>query len=215
MSPTENPRELLAHVNRLREAVGDRQQFRGYSGTARMAGGLAALATAGVLASPCVPDKPIFHLLGWGTLLAFGGAMNYGALLRWFLYAPEANRKLFNLRPALDALPALAAGGILSAGAVLHGHADLLFGIWMCCYGVVHGAYRRNLPAANYAVGAFYLAAGAACLAWPGLSFTNPWPMGLVFFAGESAGGAIFLIDNHRARMAARSTGVQEYSSSE
>jgi hypothetical protein len=205
MCPTDNPRELLAHVNRLRETVGDRQQFRGYSGAARMAGGLAALATAGVLASPCVPAKPIFHLLGWGALLAFGGALNYGALLRWFLFAPEAGRKLFNLRPALDALPALAAGGILSAGAVLHGHADLLFGIWMCCYGAVHGAYRRNLPPANYAVGVFYLAAGAACLAWPDLSFTNPWPMGLVFFVGESAGGAIFLIDNYKAKQAAGS----------
>lgn len=197
-----DPQELLGHLNRLREAVADRQQFHGYSGTARLAGGLAALATAGVLASPLVPATPLAHLLGWGALLAIGGAVNYGALLRWFLYSSDAARKLFNLRPALDALPALAAGGLLSAGAVLHAHYDLLFGIWMCCFGVVHGAYRRNLPPANYTVGIFYLAAGAACLAWPGLEFTNPWPMGLVFFAGETAGGAIFLLANDRTEHA-------------
>lgn len=212
MSPSNqpDPQELLGHLNRLREAVGDRQQFRGYSGTARLAGGLAALATAGVLASPRVPATPLAHLLGWGVLLMIGGAVNYLALLRWFLYSPDAGRKLFNLRPAIDALPPLAAGGILSAGAVLHGHADLLFGIWMCCYGAAQCAYRRNLPPASYAVGIYYLAAGAACLAWPGLEFTNPWPMGLIFFAGESVGGAIFLIDNYRADQMRQKGDVRE-----
>ena len=198
MSPSSDPHELLGHLNRLRETVGDRQQFRGYSGSARMAGGLAALATAGVLASPYVPPTPLAHLLGWSVLLVIGGIVNYVALLRWFLFSPDAGRKLFNLRPALDALPALAAGGLLSAGAVLHGNYDLLFGIWMCCYGAVHGAYRRNLPPSNYAVGIFYLAAGAACLLIPGLPFTNPWPMGLTFFVGESIGGAISLVSNYK-----------------
>jgi hypothetical protein len=203
MNPSHDPKELLAHVNRLREAVGDRQQFRGYSGGARMAGGLAALATAGVLASPVVPQTPVAHLTGWGGVLVVGLVANYAALLRWFLSPAGANRSIFRLRPALDALPALAAGAILSFGAVCRDHHDLLFGIWMCCYGAVHGAYRRNLPPANYVIGLAYLAAGAACLCWPGLAFTNPWPMGLVFFAGESAGGAILLVENYRARVAA------------
>ena len=41
------------------------------------------------------------------------------------------------------------------------------------------------------AVGLFYQVAGIVCLLAPGISFLNPWPMGLVFFAGESVGGWI------------------------
>jgi len=42
----------------------------------------------------------------------------------------------------------------------------------------------------------FYQAAGIACLLAPGITFLNPWPMGLVFFAGETAGGWILRSGN-------------------
>ena len=45
-------------------------------------------------------------------------------------------------------------------------------------------------------VGVLYLVSGAACLLSPSLEFTNPWPMGLVFFLGESIGG--FILYQHR-----------------
>jgi hypothetical protein len=65
----------------------------------------------------------------------------------------------------------------------------LLPGVWMLCYGLVHMAYRRNLPRGVYAVGLFYLAAGAVCLLAPGVRLCDPRPMGMVFGVGEVAGG--------------------------
>ena len=42
------------------------------------------------------------------------------------------------------------------------------------------------------------LLAGAVCLLWPGCEFRNPWPMGIVFFCGEMAGGLILYLDRRR-----------------
>ena len=53
---------------------------------------------------------------------------------------------------------------------------------------------------ANYFVGLFYMLAGAACLLWFRPLFVNPWPMGLVFLAGETTGGFIFMKDNNRGK---------------
>ncbi|MEI8351824.1 MAG: hypothetical protein WCG36_05870, partial [bacterium] len=65
------------------------------------------------------------------------------------------------------------------------------FGVWMCLYGLAHMGYRHSLPAGIIGVGLFYQAAGVAFLLLPFITFMNPWPMGLVFFAGESVGGLI------------------------
>jgi len=105
-------------------------------------------------------------------------------------------RELLRLSPAVDAIPALAVGAGPTVAAWIHGAYDLLFGVWMCLYGLVHVNYRLSLPPANYAVGVFYLLSGAVCLLHPGVSFLNPWPMGCVFFLGETAGG--WILYRHR-----------------
>ncbi len=184
--------DALGQVRRLRELILDKRRFRGYSGPARMISGSVALAGAFVISCLAKPDSgPRFHLAGWAAVLMAALGMNYGALLLWFWRDPEARRDPKNLRPAFEALPPLAVGAFLSLAAVLHGHFDLLFGIWMCVYGLVHIPYRHTLPVANYFVGIFYVLAGAVCLFWPGLTFANPWPMGIVFFTGEWWGGYI------------------------
>jgi hypothetical protein len=127
-------------------------------------------------------------------------ALNYGGLAARCLRNSEWRRRPAVVRPALEAIPPLAAGGALSAAAIRGGQYDLLFGIWMALYGLVHIPYRLSLPAANYRVGLAYVACGIACLAWPGLSFTNPWPMGIVFFVGEVAGGWILYRGNREAQ---------------
>ena len=117
---------------------------------------------------------------------------NYGGLLLWFLFSPEVRRDPVKLMPAVDALPALGVGAVLTFAAVIRGHYDMLFGIWMCLFGLVHSAYRHALPWPNYLVGLFYMVSGAVCLAFE-VSFLTPWPMGIVFFTGELVGGAILL----------------------
>jgi hypothetical protein len=143
------------------------------------------------MSRPGYPATPTAHLLGWGVVLAIGLTANYIGLLLWFCCLPAARRSWRELIPAGDAIPALAVGGGLSLALILHGDYDLLFGTWMCLYGLTHMPYRNSLPYANYLVGIYYLLCGGGLLVWPGVSFTNPWPMGIVFGAGELAGGCV------------------------
>ena len=121
-------------------------------------------------------------------VLVVAAGVNYGALLFW-MGRGERWRRTAEWVPALESLPPLAVGGALSLAFWRAGAYDLLPGTWMLCYGLVHMAYRRNLPLGVYAVGFFYLAAGVVCLLAPGLTFTDPRPMGVVFGMGEVAGG--------------------------
>lgn len=102
------------------------------------------------------------------------------------------------LRPALDAIPALAMGGILSLALTLHGLYDLLPGTWMSLYGLAQVAYRQSMPPAIYRVGLGYIVAGTAMLLCPAADFLSPWPMGVVFFIGECLGGAALIINQNR-----------------
>jgi hypothetical protein len=181
--------DALRQVDEMRALALERARFRGYSGLARMVGACAALTGAAVMSRPNFPATPSAHLAGWAAVLAVALAVNYAGLLVWFLRDPQARGDRWQLLPALDALPALAAGALLSGALILRGQHDLLFGTWMGLYGLVHAPYRRSLPPANLAVGVFYGLAGSLCLFHPSIRFTDPWPMGLVFFAGELAGG--------------------------
>lgn len=190
--------DALDQVRRLQSLVMERKNFRGYSGRGRIFGGLAALCGAVVMSLPGVlAASDNARLAGWGVVLALGLLLNYGSLIHWFLYSPEARRSLDRLVPAFDALPALGMGAVFSVSLILHGQTILLPGMWMGLYGLVHVPYRNNLPGANYLVGVFYMACGAFFLVFP-QPFANAWPMGLVFFVGETVGGMILLRENGR-----------------
>ncbi|MFZ2655766.1 MAG: hypothetical protein WAX69_12615 [Victivallales bacterium] len=183
--------DALAQVRKMQELVLAKRNFRGYSGTARALGGLVALCGAAFISFTQLSETPESHLLVWGTVLCVSVAINYGALTWWFLYDQESGRDINRLLPAVDALPALAVGAILSFALISHQHYDLLFGVWMVLYGLVHVSYRLSLPGENYIVGLFYMLCGTICL-FAFNDFYNPWPMGIVFFTGEIAGGYIF-----------------------
>ncbi len=183
--------DALGQVDRLRDLILERRRFRGYSGTARMLGGWVALASACLLSRLEALHTPLRQLAGWAAVLAAALLLNYGGLALWVFRRRGTEQLLSELRPALEVLPALAVGAFLSIALVWHSQYDLLFGVWMCLYGLAHMGYRHSLPDGIIAVGLFYQAAGIVCLLLPGLSFLNPWPMGLVFFAGENAGGWI------------------------
>lgn len=189
--------DALAQVRTLQEFIVQRNLFKGYSGKARCFAGSMALIATVILASPRMPQSPWTHLVGWGTVLAIGVVSNYGALVYWFLFDRNVRRNPLMLKPALDAIPALGVGAVVSLALIVHGEFELLFGAWMSLYGLAQVAYRNSMPKGIYQIGIFYLACGAVCLLAPQVQFTNPWPMGLVFFTGEIAGG-IVLIQDHR-----------------
>ena len=192
--------DALRQVRRLQSLLLERSLFEGYSGKARVFSGAVVLAAAAVLASPWVPRTPAAHLAGWAVALLLALGFNYGALGWWFLFDPKVRRNLRLLKPAIDAVPALAVGAVLSAALILSRQHRLLFGVWMSLYGLAQVAYRQSLPAGIYQVGLAYLFCGAVCLLAPTVTFLNPWPMGLVFFLGEMAGGLILIEHDHRVQ---------------
>ena len=179
--------QAIAQVRQMQALVLDRQGFRGFSGAARMAGGAAALLAALILRH-AVPPEPNLHLVGWGVLLVAGLAVNFAALFYWLL-KNRACVRLGELWPVWEVFPALSVGAALSVALIRAAQLDMLFGMWMALYGVSHMAFRRTLPLAVYCGGLFYMAAGIFCLLWPGISFADPRPMGLVFGLGEVFGG--------------------------
>ncbi len=192
--------EALEQVRRLQAVVRDRLRFRGFSARARIIGGLVALLGA-VLVQQCndLPAVPRVHLMVWLAVAGLAAAVNYGALLLW-LVAGSRWRRPDEWLPAIEALPALVAGAAIT-WALARNHAyDLLPGAWMTSYGLVHMAYRRNLHLANYGVGLLYLLAGLLFLLLPGVTFTDPRPMGLVFGLGELAGGLALAVPDRLLR---------------
>lgn len=187
--------QALAQVQELRQRVLEKQRFKGYSGRARAASGTIALAAAAVMAAPRFPEKPGWHMIGWGTVFLAGVALNYGAMIYWFFFDPEIKRDLRRLKPVLDALPPLFVGSVLTAVFLVHDQHRFLFGTWMCLFGLANLASYHVLPRAIAFIGLYYVIAGTACLLSPRLSFTDPWPMGVIFFVGEWAGGLILHFD--------------------
>lgn len=187
--------EAAARVGRIQQSLIDRQRFRGFSGKARAISGTMALAASALMALPQFPKQPGAHLFVWGAVFVIGFMINYGALLNWFLFDSSSNRELRRLRPAIDTLPPLIVGGILTLAAIQNQQFDLLFGVWMCLFGLACMVSRANMPRLNWYLGALYIAAGLSYLLSPEKSFLNPWPMGIVFFFGEWTGGLLFHFD--------------------
>ena len=195
--------EALQQVRHLQHAILERIRFHGFSGPTRAISGTLALLAASLMATPFYPQTAHAHLLGWAGVLAAALVLNSAALLRWFFTSADVHRNPRRLRPVLDVIPPLFVGGILTAALVLRGELDLLFGVWMLMFGLTNLASRHVLPRAINLVGLFYIAAGMVWILTPGLNFMNPWTMGIVFFAGEWAGGLILYADDKRLERAA------------
>ena len=203
----------LEQVYELRHKILERQRFRGYSGAARIVSGVWALLAAAVLSSSLVPQTAEVHILGWGIVCGVGVFMNYGAVGYRFLTEQTAVGSIQNirrLRPTLDGIAPLVVGGLLTVAVLDNGHYQYLFGVWMSLFGLTNIASRHVLPPKISLVGCFYIVCGAVCLFSPGNlpgnfpgdapgdsihAFLNPWPMGIVFFVGECAGGMLLYLD--------------------
>jgi len=190
--------EALAQVREIQTLVLDHQRFVGFSGVAHMLGGVAAIVIAVVL-QQAVPAEPRYHLIGWGLLLLVGIAANFSGLAYWFL-KNSRGLGMPERWAAAEVFPALIVGAALSFALIRIGQLDLLFGTWMSLYGLSHLVYRRNLPLWVYCSGLAYVAAGIFCLLWPGVSFTDPRPMGSVFGIGELFEGWV-LFRSQRAKV--------------
>jgi hypothetical protein len=85
--------------------------------------------------------------------------------------------------------------GIITLHLLWRGEHQYLFGIWMCFAGLANLASRQVLPKQIWMVSGFYILCGTIYLFLTGVSFLQPWVMGIVFFLGEWAGGIILHFD--------------------
>lgn len=198
---TQKVNEALSQVRRLQAVFMSRQRFRGYSGPARMISGCLALVIAFLLANDFVYTHPLSYLKAWGCLLLLSLVLNYASLARWFWFDPKVKREMRHLYPALEAIPPLIIGAVLSLALIQHQLYYLLYGTWMCLFGGANIASRHVMPRGLGWVGLFYLIAGTVCLLHPDMTFFNPWPMGFVFFIGEAAGGLLLYADTKRGEL--------------
>jgi hypothetical protein len=191
--------QALAQVQELRRKVLDKQRFKGYSGRMRALGGCVALIASVVMSADFYPKSPFPHFQGWAVVFMIAVALNYGALLYWFLFDPSVERDIRKLRPVFDIMPPIIVGGIMTVAFFYHKDYDYLFGMWMCLFGLANIASRHVLPRQICLLGLYYIIAGMFLLTTSSVSFTNPWPMGIVFFFGEWAGGFILHYDEPRS----------------
>ena len=187
--------DALARVRKLQEIILAKRFFGGYSGRARFLSGCTAIIGAMLLSKQPLPEEPLKHLWGWGIVLGLSLLVNYGTLLYWFLMDKDADRNPRQLKPALYALPAFAVGAVFSFLFVQHALYDFLPGMWMCLYGLAQVAYRQTLPPSIYYIGVGYILFGTYFLIFNPQPFTSPWPMGMLFFVGETLGGWYLLND--------------------
>jgi hypothetical protein len=189
-----NPvQQALAQVRDLQKKILEKQRFKGYSGRARAISGTLALIIAGIMSMSFYPKTIPAHFFGWATLFIASVALNFGAIFYWFLL--DTKRDLKRLRPLLDVLLPLVVGGILTLTFIMHAQFSYLFGTWMCLFGLANFATRHTAPRSIWIPSLFYVACGTILLVQRDLSFLNPWPMGIVFFIGEWAGGIILHFD--------------------
>ncbi len=195
--------EALDQVRQVQHAILEQIRFHGFSGPTRAASGSLALFAAILMSTRYYPQTARAHLLGWGVVLAVALLLNGGALLYWFFTNEPVRKNPRRLRPVLDVIPPLFVGGVLTAALILRHQLDLLFGIWMLMFGLTNLSSRHVLPRPINFVGLFYIFAGTAWLLTPGMTFLSPWSMGIVFFAGEWAGGLVLYADDKRLEHAA------------
>jgi len=189
--------EALKQVRQLQRNILEKQRFKGYSGRARAISGTLALGAAVIMASRYWPQTDLAQLAGWSIVFGLSVLLNFGAILYWFLADPHAKRDLRRLRPLGDTLPPLVAGGILTLACITNDLYSWLFPLWMCLFGLANLASRHVLPRGISLIGWFYILAGSIFLLSRSGNFLNPWPMGIIFFAGEWMGGIVLHFDEN------------------
>ena len=187
--------DALRQVREMQERILLKQRFKGYSGRARALGGCVALGAGILMHRRADQLSEISILWGWLLVAAFSAAINYGALFYWFLSDPGVKRDFRRLKPALEVAPVFFAAGVITFSIAGAGAFQLLYGTWLCCYGLAQFCGRDVLPGKIRWVGSAYLLSGALACVLPAGGFQATLLFGAVLFAGELAGGLVFHFD--------------------
>jgi hypothetical protein len=189
----------IADLDEVRSRLASVQRFRGLSGSAALASGIAALGTGAVqLALVPAPRTALDgerYVAIWIVCLAFALLLNYGAVAVW-LARNWSSRTRNELRTAgMTILPSIVAGGAFTAALLARGEIGLLPGTWALCYALGLLASRSMLPRGVAPVAVGFAAVGAALLFAPGSNALTWWVMPLTFGCGQVVIGALIARD--------------------
>src|SRR5271163_3554227 len=146
----------IADLEEVRSRLAAVQRFRGLSGGAALASGLAAigagLSQALATPHPTTPEGGLHYVAIWTACLALSLALNYGAILVW-VARHWSRRSRIELRTVgMTILPAIVAGGVFTAALIARDTLGLLPGTWCICYALGLFASRTMAPRGTVAV---------------------------------------------------------------
>jgi hypothetical protein len=200
-------RQAIADIAEVRDRLATVQRFGGYSGWAAIASGVVAMAAGAVqavLAPHPTAETARTYLWIWLWCLIAALAINYGAILIWRARNRDSHSRHQIRTVGMSIMPAIAAGGVITAALVRHGAFTLLPGMWCATYALGLFASRALVPQAVVFVAVAFGAVASMLLLAPGTAALGWWVMPAAFGIGQIAIGAIVLADRKPIRRIVR-----------
>jgi hypothetical protein len=159
-----------AHLQTIREAIEANSRLTSLSGAALLASGFLTFLAAGTTASLGLADAAaragltgdllVRMLMLWGGTLVLVIGLNLLGMLRRSRADGQALAARLGRRVLFAMLPALVVGGALSLALTMQGRLDLVFGVWMLCYGAALIAAGSHSLSSVRMLGLFTLIGG-------------------------------------------------------
>jgi hypothetical protein len=179
----------IADLEEVRTRLAAVQRFRGLSGGAAFASGVAAigagLVQASNIATPVTQTDDNRYLTIWIACLVCSLAVNYGAIVLWLARHWSVRSRVELKTVGMTILPSIVAGGLFTAVFIARGELGLLPGMWCLCYALGLIASRAMAPPGIGWVAALFAAGGAALLFAPGSNALAWWVMPATFGLGQ------------------------------
>ncbi len=194
--PMKDLNQALAEISTIRSQIARATEFRGYGPVTVAATGLLALAAA-ALQTRMFPDAVhnvnLFIAVWSVTAVVATGLIGLEMVIRSrTIHSGLATEMIID---AVEQLVPSAVAGILIAIVLIRMAPDSVWmipGLWQIVLSLGVFASTRFLSRMVFAVAAWYLLAGLACLAWSaGARTLSPWAMGVPFGFGQVLAAAI------------------------
>jgi hypothetical protein len=179
----------IADLEEVRTRLAAVQRFRGLSGGAAFASGVAAIGAgliqASDIAKPVTQADDTRYLTIWIACLVCSLAVNYGAIVLWLVRHWSVRSRVELKTVGMTILPSIVAGGLFTAVFIARGELGLLPGMWCLCYALGLIASRAMAPPGIGWIAALFAACGAALLFAPGSNALAWWVMPATFGLGQ------------------------------
>ena len=193
----------LADLEEVRARLTAVQRFRGLSGSAAFASGIAAIVSGGIQAAsvpiPATAAEGTRYVTIWISCLVCSLAVNYGAIVLWLGRHWSVRSRVELKTVGMTILPSIVAGGLFTAAFIVRGELGLLPGTWCLCYALGLIASRAMAPPGIGWIAALFAAGGAALLFAPGSNALAWWVMPATFGIGQIVIGVLVSRDADEA----------------